>query len=118
MEAIDILDPLFETVERHQPGALRAVLQRAWAGMSAGERIEWLRGDAVTDVLGEKDQGRLVAEVCRRLESMEKDVTARGYTVREGENGFFWVTDEDSSREFPFREDAVESAWRHLQGRI
>lgn len=103
----------------HAVGDLQDMLRLAWSIMGTSQKLLFLRKSGINDVIeagsrGEFTADSLISEINQELVAMETAVAAAGYTMMEGEGGFFWETDEEASEDFYAREDAVVDAFAHL----
>lgn len=124
-----ILEKLFKGADNHGEdagesdhtvGDLQDLLRAAWGILSASQKEELLKDDAVEAIVdlgarGEFDEKSLIAELHASVAEMQAKISAAGYKIKEVEDGFFWESATGASCPFPIRVDAVDDAFKDLE---
>jgi hypothetical protein len=105
----------------HAVGDLQALLRMAWGIMTIAQRLQFLQQETLEDLLeaGSRDEfsaETLINDLRSEIAKMESEILSDGYSILEGEGGFFWANDrtDEVSEDFYGRADAVASAYKDM----
>lgn len=108
----------------HAVGDLQDMFRMAWGVMSTAQRFQFLHQEELADLLetGSRDEfsaETLIEELRSEIARMESEILPEGYSILEGEGGFFWTNDRtaESSEDFYDSADAVASAYEDMRER-